>query len=44
MVTVPHSAVLGEAGHYFVFVQSDTDELVYERKPVVLGLKDDRYY
>lgn len=44
VVTVPHSAVLGEAGHYFVFVQSDTDELVYERKPVVLGLKDDRYY
>lgn len=43
-VTVPHSAVLGEAGHYFVFVQSDTDELVFERKPVVLGLKDDRYY
>ncbi len=44
VVTVSHSAVLGEAGHYFVFVQSDTDELVYERKPVVLGLKDDRYY
>lgn len=43
-VTVPHSAVLGEAGHYFVFVQSDTDELVFARKPVVLGLKDDRYY
>ena len=43
-VTVPHSAVLGEAGHYFVFVQSDTDELAFERKPVVLGMKDDRYY
>jgi len=43
VVTVPHSAVLGEAGHYFVFVQSDTDELVYERKPVVVGMKDDRY-
>lgn len=44
VITVPHSAVLGEAGHYFVFVQSDTDELVYERKPIVLGMKDDRYY
>ena len=44
VVTVPHSAILGEAGHYFAFVQSDTDELVYERKPVVLGLKDDRYF
>ena len=44
VIAVPHSAVLGEAGHLFVFVQSDTDELVFERKPVVLGLKDDRYY
>lgn len=44
VVTVPHSAVLGEAGNLFAFVQSDTDELVFERKPVVLGLKDDRYY
>ena len=43
VVTVPHSAVLGEAGNLFAFVQSDTDELVYERKPVVVGLKDDRY-
>ena len=44
VVTVPHSAVLGDAGHFFIFVQSDTDELVYERKPVVLGMKDDRYW
>jgi membrane fusion protein, heavy metal efflux system len=44
VVTVPHATVLGEAGHWFVFVQSDTDELVYEKKPVVLGMKDDRYY
>lgn len=43
-VTVPHSAVLGEAGHFFVFVQSDLDELAYERKAVVLGMKDDRFY
>lgn len=43
VVTVPLAAVLGEAGNFFVFVQSDTDELVFERKPVVLGMKDDRY-
>jgi multidrug efflux pump subunit AcrA (membrane-fusion protein) len=43
VVTVPLSAVLGEAGNLFVFVQSDTDELVYEKKPVVVGMKDDRY-
>lgn len=43
VITVPLSAVLGEAGNLFVFVQSDTDELVYERKPVVVGMKDDRY-
>jgi hypothetical protein len=35
--------MLGEAGSLFVFVQSDTDELIYERKPVVVGMKDDRY-
>ena len=43
VTAIPHSAVLGEAGHYFVFVQSDTDELVYERRLVVVGMKDDRY-
>ena len=42
-VTVPLSAILGEAGNLFVFVQSDTDELVFEKKSVVIGLKDDRY-
>ncbi len=44
VTTVPHSAVLGEAGHLFVFVQSDTDELVFEKRSVVLGMKDDRYF
>lgn len=43
VVTVPHSAVLGDAGNLFVFVQSDTDELIFERRPVVVGMKDDRY-
>ena len=43
VVTVPHSAVLGDAGNLFVFVQSDTDDLVFERRPVVVGMKDDRH-
>ncbi len=43
VIAVPHSAVLGEAGNFFAFVQSDTDELVFERRPLVLGVKDDLY-
>ena len=43
VVAVPPSAVLGEAGNLFVFVQSDTNELVYERRAVVTGMKDDRF-
>ena len=43
VVGVSHSAVLGEAGNLFVFVQSDDDGLVYEKRPVVTGIKDDRY-
>lgn len=42
-IAIPLSAVLGEAGNLFAYVQSDTDELVYERRPLVLGMKDDRY-
>ena len=43
VIAIPQSAVLGEAGNYFAYVQSDTDELVYERRALVLGMKDDRY-
>ena len=43
VIAVPHSAVLGEAGSLFVFVQSEDDELVYEKRPVVTGMKDDRF-
>ena len=43
VVGVSHSAVLGEAGNLFVFVQSDDAGLVYEKRPVVTGIKDDRY-
>jgi multidrug efflux pump subunit AcrA (membrane-fusion protein) len=45
VVTVPLSAVLGEAGHYFIFVQSDADTngLTFEKRAAVVGMKDDRY-
>ncbi len=44
VVAVAHSAVLGGvAGNLFVFVQSDTDELTFEKRPVVTGMRDDRY-
>ena len=43
VVAIPHSAVLGEAGNLFVFVQTDNAGLIYEKRPVVVGTKDDRY-
>lgn len=43
VTAVPHSAVLGDAGNLFVFVQEDDAGLVYERRPVVAGVRDDRF-
>lgn len=43
VVAIPHSAVLGEAGNLFIFVQTDKDGLIYERRPVVTGIKDDQF-
>ena len=43
VITVPLSAVLGEAGNLFVFVQSDKDPHTYTRTAVVVGQHDDRY-
>ncbi len=43
VVAVPLSAVLGEAGNLFVFVQDDKDPLTFLRTPVVVGQRDDRY-
>ncbi len=43
VTAVPHSAVLGDAGNLFVFVENDEDGLVYERRSVVTGTSDDRY-
>lgn len=43
VITVPLSAVLGEAGNLFVFVQDDKDPHTFVRTPVVVGQRDDRY-
>ncbi|MEO8351971.1 MAG: efflux RND transporter periplasmic adaptor subunit [Chthoniobacteraceae bacterium] len=43
VIAVPHSAVLGDAGNLFAFVQMDDAGLIYEKRPVVTGIKDDRY-
>lgn len=43
VIAVPPSAVLGDAGQSFVFVQTDEKGLTYERRPVVTGIKDDQY-
>ncbi|MEO7797987.1 MAG: efflux RND transporter periplasmic adaptor subunit, partial [Opitutaceae bacterium] len=43
VIAAPLSAVLGEAGNLFVFVQSDKDPHTYTRTPVVVGQRDDRY-
>jgi len=43
IIAVPLSAVLGEAGNLFVFVQDDKDPQTFLRTPVVVGQRDDRY-
>ena len=43
VIAVPLSAVLGEAGNYFVFVQDDKNPQTFLRTPVVVGQRDDRY-
>ncbi len=42
-VVVPRAAVLGEAGDLFVYRQIMTAPFAYERTPVVVGLRDDRF-
>jgi multidrug efflux pump subunit AcrA (membrane-fusion protein) len=42
-VVVPREAVLGENGDFFVFRQIMTAPFAYERTPVVVGLRDDRF-
>ena len=43
VVAIPHSAVLGENGNFFAFVQTDEKGLTYERRSVITGIKDDQY-
>ena len=43
VVAIPHSAVLGESGNFFAFVQTDQEGLTYERRPVVTGIRNDQY-
>jgi cobalt-zinc-cadmium efflux system membrane fusion protein len=42
-VVVPREAVLGENGDFFVYRQIMTAPFAYERTPVELGLRDDRF-
>ena len=42
-LAVPRSAVLGDFGALFVFVEDDDDPTLFERRPVVTGLSDDRF-
>lgn len=42
-VIVPRSAVLGEAGDLFVYRQIMTAPFAYERTPVAVGNRDDRF-
>ena len=42
-LTVPRSAVLGEGGALFAFVQRDDSPDLFDRHAVVTGISDDRY-
>ncbi len=42
-VAIPLGAVLGDSGNIFVFVQSDTSDVEFQRRSVVTGIKDDRF-
>jgi multidrug efflux pump subunit AcrA (membrane-fusion protein) len=43
VITLPHSAILGESGNFFVFVQDSKNPQTFMRTAVVLGLRDDRW-
>lgn len=42
-LAIPKSAVLGEAGNFFAFVQDDEQSVRFERRSLVLGVSDDRF-
>lgn len=43
VIGIPNQSILGEAGEYFTFIQSDSNPLEYKRQSVVLGAKDDQF-
>ena len=43
VTAVPRSAVLGDTGNLYVFVETGDQGLTYERHPVVTGIADDRF-
>ena len=42
-LAVPKAAVLGEAGHLYVFVQEEDRPEWFERRPIVVGVSNDRF-
>lgn len=42
-LAVPKSAVLGEAGNLYAFVQDEDRPVRFERRPLVLGVANDRF-
>lgn len=42
-LAIPKSAVLGEAGNFFAFVQDEAATERFERRAVVLGVSNDRF-
>ncbi|MGH2900194.1 MAG: hypothetical protein ACRDMZ_16085, partial [Solirubrobacteraceae bacterium] len=41
-LAVPRSALLGDFGNEFVFVEQDPEQGLFKRVPIVRGLEDDR--
>lgn len=42
-LAIPKSAVIGESGNFFVFVQDEDRPTLFERRALVLGVSNDRY-
>lgn len=42
-IAIPKSAILGDEGNYFAFVQSADNELEFYRQPLVVGIRDDQF-
>ncbi len=42
-LAIPRRAVLGEAGRLYVFVQDEENDELFERRPLLLGVSNDRF-